>query len=298
MPTANGCVLVTGATGQLGSDVVEVLKHEDAQVIALPHTQLDITDYAAVTVALERYHPSIVINCAAFVHVDECERDLEAAFRVNAFAVWHLAIQCARMHATLVHISSDYVFDGEKGIAYREDDTPNPINVYGLSKLAGECFARNYCNEHLIVRTSGLYGLHGSRAKRGNFVEFVINTARDGMPLRIVTDLISRPTFTMDLATKLVELLRANVRGTVHVTNSGQCSWYEFACTIIKLMNLEASIVPITSEQWQRPARRPRYCVLDNHRLRMLGISQLRHWRDALEEYLRLRARPKCDADG
>jgi len=279
-------VLVTGASGQLGSDLVDKLIERSHDVVALSRSELDITNREAMTAAIERHRPDVLINCAAMVNVDACERDVESAIKVNALAVWHIAIQCSRAKVKLVQISTDFVFDGEKGSPYTEHDPPNPINIYGLTKLVGEMFARNYCDDHLIVRTAGLYGTRGSRSKGGNFVDFVVGAAMRKEPLRLVTDIVTSPTFTHDLALKLCELIDAGARGVVHVANSGQCSWHEFATFALSLLGLDADVVPISSGELSLHARRPKCTPLISVRLSEFGIEPLRDWREALADYL------------
>lgn len=282
-------VLVTGASGQLGSDIVKKLLEHSYDVVPLAHSQLDITEHDAVASAIEHHRPSILINCAAMVNVDACELDVEIAFKVNALAVWNLSIQCSKAKVLLVHISTDYVFDGKKGSPYTEQDVPNPINIYGMSKLVGEMFVRNYCSEHLIVRTAGLYGLRGSKSKGGNFVEFVIAKAMQSEPLNIVTDIVTSPTYTSDLASKLCELIGAGVCGIVHLANSGQCSWYEFALQVLSYVGLSAKVNPISSSELKRPAHRPKCTPLTSLRLAGFGIEPMREWREALADYLHLK---------
>ncbi|MCX7777365.1 MAG: dTDP-4-dehydrorhamnose reductase [Armatimonadetes bacterium] len=282
-------VLVTGASGQLGSDLVDELLMRSHDVVALSRSQLDITNCGAVAAAIREHRPSVFINCAAMVNVDACELDVEAAIKVNALAVWHIAVLCSKAKVKLVQISTDYVFDGEKNSPYTEADVPNPINVYGLTKFFGEMFVRNYCDEHLIVRTAGLYGIRGSRSKGGNFVEFVIGAALKNEPLRLVTDMVTSPTFTRDLASKLCELVEAEAHGIVHVVNSGQCSWHEFGSRALSLMGLDVQVIPIVSDELDRPARRPKYTPLVSIRLDDFGVEPLRDWREALHDYLCIR---------
>ncbi|MDR5694493.1 MAG: dTDP-4-dehydrorhamnose reductase [Armatimonadota bacterium] len=292
-------VAVIGSTGQLGFDLVRVLrepslplsptrKGEPAgfEAIPLSHRDIEITDPGSVHTVLMAVRPEIIINCAAFVRVDECEDRPEEALRVNALGALHVARACAEVDALCVFISTDYVFDGGKTEPYTEEDPPRPLNVYGISKLCGEYFVRASCPRHLIVRTSGLYGVAGSRGKGGNFVETMIHMAREGKPIRVVDDQVLAPTYTKDLAEKIKELLQGQVSGVIHLASSGQCSWYEFARRIFELMGIQADLNPVTSRVYGTRAQRPAYSVLRSTRLEELGLMPLRPWYEALEAYL------------
>jgi len=277
-------IVVIGANGQLGTDLVKVLNNWD--LVPLTHADLDICDFVRTRKVLTELKPDIVINTAAFNRVDDAEDQPEKAFWVNTYAVRNLAQVCADLDCTLMHISTDYVFGGEKRTPYTEDDPPNPLNVYGVSKLAGEYFARNICSKHFIVRTSGLYGVAGSSGKGGNFVETMVRLAREGKPIRVVTDQVLTPTYTKDLAQKIKELLTTEAYGLYHITNSGQCSWYEFASKIFELLGMKPDFGPTTSAEFGAKARRPAYSVLAHKRLKELGLDDLRPWPEALKAYL------------
>jgi dTDP-4-dehydrorhamnose reductase len=277
-------VVIIGASGQLGTDLVKVM--QDWHVIPLTHADLDICDFVYTRKVLENAKPDIVINTAAFNRVDDCEEEVSKAFLVNAFAVRNLAQICADLDCVLVHISTNYVFDGQKREPYTEDDPPNPLSVYGTSKLTGEYFARNICPKHFVIRTSGLYGVAGSRAKGGNFVETMIRLAQEGRPIRVVNDQVLTPTYTKDLAGKIKELVQTEAYGLYHITNSGECSWYEFAAKIFELLGLKPDFGPITSVEYGARARRPAYSVLAHKALLRLGLADLRPWPEALGAYL------------
>jgi dTDP-4-dehydrorhamnose reductase len=277
-------VVVIGANGQLGTDLVRVLSGWD--IVELTHGELDIRDPARVREALSRANPEIVFNTAAFNRVDDCEDDPGTAFSVNAFGPRNLARACAGLNCALMHISTDYVFGGGSAEPYTEDDAPNPLSVYGGSKLAGEYFVRNICPKHFIVRTSGLYGAAGSKGKGGNFVETMIRMAGAGSPLRVVDDQILTPTYTKDLAGKLKELAQTEAYGLYHVTNRGQCSWYEFAARIFNILALTPDFGSTTTQAFGAKAQRPAYSVLARPKLKQLGIADLPSWEDALERYL------------
>ncbi|MBI4307243.1 MAG: dTDP-4-dehydrorhamnose reductase [Chloroflexi bacterium] len=286
--------LLTGANGQLASDLLKLLPSQDT--IALAHGDLDVCDDAAVRKALERYRPDVVINTSAFHKVDLCEDEVARPFEVNALAVRHLALLAREMGFALVHFSTDYVFSGDKRRPYHEDDAPGPLSVYGVSKLAGEYFVRTLCPHYFLVRTSGLYGVAGSSGKGGNFVETMLRLAQQGSPIRVVNDQALSPTYTHDLAGKVIELVETGRYGLYHVTNSDSCSWYTFTRTIFSFAHLKAEVQPITSEQFGAKARRPAYSVLANRNMKRLGLSPLRPWRQALQDYIQAKHPELCNA--
>ena len=279
---------VLGANGQLGRDLCARLSGEG---IALSRGQADVTSPEAVRKVLSDLRPEVVINCAAFNYVDRAETEPEAAFATNAHAVRNLAIICRDLDCTLVHCSTDYVFgfDQARATPYLETDAPGPVSVYGTSKLAGEYLLRSLCAKHYVVRTCGLYGVWGSGGKGGNFVEAMLRVALAGKPLRVVADQVCTPTYTVDLASAIIALLRTNRYGLYHITNSGACSWYEFAHAIFELARVPAHLTPITSQEYQAQARRPSYSALNTGAYESLGLAPLRSWREALASYLRER---------
>jgi dTDP-4-dehydrorhamnose reductase len=276
--------VILGGGGQLATDLERVLA--DWSVTAVPHSELDVCDAEKARRVLGDLKPQVVINTAAFHHVDNCEDQWERAFDVNAFACRHLAGVCADLDATLVHISTDYVFSGAQSTPYTESDLPDPLSVYGASKVAGEFFIRTYCPSHIIVRSSGLYGLAGASGKGGNFVETMIRLAKSGKPLRVVDDQIMAPTNTNDLAAKIAEVIRVDGRGMFHITNQGSCSWYEYAGRIFDFLGLQPDFGPTTTEAYGAKAARPAYSVLRNGKLESMGIEPLAQWQDALRLYL------------
>ena len=277
-------VMVIGAQGQLGSELVKTL--ESAALVALTHAEIEVTDPRSVRQAFERHQPEVVINTAAFHRVDDCEAQMERAFQVNAFALRELALACREFGAALVHFSTDYVFGGEKNEPYVETDRPGPLSVYGASKLAGEYLLAATLPQHYLVRTCGLYGLGGSRSKGGNFVETMLRRAAEGKPLRVVSDQVMTPTYTVDLARKLSQLIRTEAFGLYHISGNGSCSWFEFARAIFDLAGVEADLSPISSEALGAPAPRPRYSVMRNQRLESLGLDDIPPWRESLQRYL------------
>lgn len=277
-------VLLTGAAGQLATSMRKALEGEE--VIAFSHKDLDICDARRVREAVQALHPDVVINTAAFRRPDACETDPEKAFAVNALGTRNLALSCSEASSTLVQISSDSVFDGDKTTPYGEEDCPHPINVYGISKLAGELFVRSVAEKFYIVRTSGLFGETGNSGVDTNFVLSVLRQARECGEVRVVTDQYISPTYTVDLATKVVQLIKTNAYGLYHITNQGECSWYEFAQTMFEMTGTQARLVPTTTVSLGGRARRPRYTVLEQGALQRLGLGDLPLWKNALSRYL------------
>lgn len=281
-------IVITGANGQLGTDLCRELQAWD--VIPLTHSDTEIGDMNSVKSVLQRYRPDIIINTAAFVRVDDCESDADTAYRVNALGARNIAVVAQELGARLVHISTDYVFGGEvkpHTIPYTEFDAPVPLNTYGKSKLAGENLVRHLCSRHFIIRSSGLYGVTGASGKGGNFIETMLRLARERDELKVVHDQILSPTYTADLAQKIAQLMTTEYYGIFHITNRGACSWYEFTKEIIRLAGVGVKLTPITSDRFPTPAQRPRFSVLDNYHLRLLGLDDMRPWQEALRGYMK-----------
>jgi len=283
-------ILVIGSDGQLGTDLcIAVEDSSEFDIIALNHSNIELKDQNSVSDAITQYKPDIVINCGAFVRVDDCEENAEEAIHINSIGAAYVARASANVNAVCVYISTDYVFDGLKNTPYSENDPAYPINIYGISKLSGEHMVRSYCSNHFIIRSSGLYGLAGSSGKGGNFVETIIRNAQKGDPLNVVNDQVITPTFAKDLAVSILGLLNRAEYGTYHITNSGQCSWYLFAQKILELSTLTSELTPTTSKVYAAKAKRPSYSVLSNAKLASSGLKILKPWEEALEEYISLR---------
>lgn len=279
-------VAVFGATGQLGSDLVGTLSQDDSiELFPINHSEVDCTDAAAVAVYIQRIKPQCVVNCAAFVRVDDCEDQLQQAFAVNAFAAAHIARACAAVGARCVYVGTDYVFDGAKPTPYVEADVTMPINAYGVSKLAGEWLVRQSSPDWLIVRVASLFGKTGARGKGGNFIETILARAKSGGPLRVVNDIAISPTYTRDAAAMIHWLIEQGVTGIVHAVNQGQCTWYEFAKAAVDLCGLPAAVEAVSASDYSTRARRPANSVLANQRLTALG-HVMPSWQDALKRYL------------
>jgi len=280
-------IALIGADGQLGSDLLKILGGEE--VFPLFYPDFDVTQPDRARLVLSRIAPEIIINTAAYHRVDECEDHPRESFLVNAVAVRDLAVICRDLDAVLVHFSTDYVFDGRKQKPYIEEDPPNPLNVYALSKLAGEILIRQTLSKYFLVRTCGLYGEAGCKEKGTNFVERIIELDKAGKTIRIVNDQRVTPTSTEELAERLSELIRTRHYGLYHLTNEGDCSWYEFARGVFSSLRKEARVLPVDSARYGAKAPRPPYSVLENKKAREVGLTGFSHWRDALEKYLRKR---------
>jgi dTDP-4-dehydrorhamnose reductase len=282
-------VLVIGAAGQLGRELVPALPSGAA--IALGRDALDLRDAAAVAARLAAERPDAVVNVAADNRVDAAEREPEAVRAVNAVAVGQLARATAASGAFLVHLSTDYVFDGATRAPYPEDAAPNPLGAYARAKLEGERLCAAHAPRHAIVRTAGLYAAGGSRGKGGSFVDRVLAQARRGEPLRVVDDQVTAPSWARDVAAALARLLPRWLGGDAppgvyHVTNAGACSWHQFARAVLDDAGVTAEVTAISTASLAAAAPRPAYSVLANRRLAALGEPPLRHWRDALGRYL------------
>lgn len=278
--------LIIGARGMLGTDLTNRLGSVSGIVHALDIDEIDITDSEMVDEIIGKIRPDIVINTAALTDVDGCESRVDEAFAVNALGPDHIAHACARVGSLMIHISTDYVFDGSADRPYKENDPIGPAGVYAVSKTQGEENVRKFLPEnHLIVRTQWLYGLHGK-----NFVETILRISKDRKTLRVVNDQSGSPTFSDDLAQALVKLAEIRAKGTLHVTNSGETTWFGFAEKILEFENIgDVTVEPMTSSELDRPAPRPLYSVLDNSRFLDITGYKLRDWESALMEYLSMR---------
>lgn len=276
-------VLVTGYPGLLSKDLVPILQAEH-EVIPLSIDDLDITRKEEVFKTIETLQPEVMINCAGYTAVDQAEKNWEEAFRVNALGVQYLALACQKFKVILCHISTDYVFDGQIRRPYQPWDIPNPISVYGASKQTGDFFIDRLLNRYYIIRTSSLYGKHGS-----NFVQTIINKAEQGGPLKIVCDQMMSPTWSVNLSQGILQIIESDNFGIYHLTDQtdGGISWFEFSKAILKIKGLNQKVLPISCQDLDRPAPRPAYSVLDTRYLTLAtGYSPL-HYQEALERFLR-----------
>lgn len=276
-------ILVIGHKGMLGADLMDGLRAEwpGAEVLGLDLPEIDITDSTSVRGGLEAARPDAVINCAAYTDVDGCERETELALAVNASGPGLLARAAATLDARLIHISTDFVFDGRKGAPYVEDDPPAPLSVYGRTKLEGERAVAREGGEWVIARTAWLYGARGR-----NFVDLMVRLARERGDISVVTDQVGSPTWTKDLAAALIAILRSNVSGIYHTVNAGACSRYEQVEEIVRILGLPTRLAPADSSAFPRPAQVPANSPLDTAKLTRDTGHVMRPWPQALKDYL------------
>ena len=279
-------VAVIGANGQLGSDLVPELQSQGCDVVPLTHNQIEVSDVDSLRFVLANIAPDVVVNTSAYHNVDEVEGNPGRAFAVNSWGPQNLAKICDLLDATLVHLSTDYVFGGNHSEPYVESDCVDPVNIYGISKAAGEMAIRGHCPRHLIIRSSGLYGHAGASGKGGNFVETMLRLAREGRAIKVVDDQRLTPTSTHALAVQLTTLIQNEVTGSLHVTCAGDCTWHEFAAAVFRLEGLHPDLRTQTTAQSGATARRPPYSVLENRNLIALGADSMPPWATALERYL------------
>jgi len=285
-------ILITGISGMLGIDLYQTLR-EEYEVTGLDRrdfpcspspsvNKIDITDLEAVKELFYWLTPHFVIHAAAYTDVDGCEKDADKAYKVNALGTRNIALACQKLDIPLLYISTDFVFRGDKETPYDEFDVPAPMNIYGKSKLAGENYLKSFLSRYFIVRSSWLYGQWGK-----NFVTTVLKLAREKSVLKVVDDQVGSPTYTKDLSQQIKRLVATELYGIYHITNSGRCSWYEFAQEILKLAGIKGvKVTPITSEELARPAPRPKFSVLENYCLRLSLGNGMREWKEALRDFL------------
>lgn len=284
--------LIIGSNGQLGSELVKLYTKKGEPHVGLAHNEVEVTDYENVKEVIRRHNPSIVINTAAYHKVDACEENPEKALAVNALGARNLAEVCRDVGASLVYMSTDYVFDGRKGTPYIEEDSTNSVNVYGISKIAGEMLVKNFLTEHLIVRTIAIQGLSKSSVKGSNFIETMLKLGKEKGLVRVVSDQITSPTYAPDLAEGILKLVESGKFGTYHLANEGSCSWYEFARAIFDISGMKVEVNPIStseaSKMFNYKARRPMNTSLDISKVNEAGV-EMRPWKDAVAAYLNKR---------
>lgn len=278
--------LVTGATGQLGSDVVTILRSNGHDVLACDRNELDITDLAQCQQVIGQYQPDVVIHCAAYTAVDAAETDIDGAYKVNAVGTRNIAVAAESNGSKVIYISTDYVFDGTSAEPYHEYDNSNPQSIYGKSKRAGEVLVQSLSSRYFIVRTSWVYGVHGN-----NFVKTMLHLGQEKSSLKVVDDQIGSPTYTVDLANFLLELMATEKYGVYHASNSGACTWYEFTQAIFEEarqlgINIIAQPEPCLTDEFLRPAHRPANSVMEHLAIRSNGFQDLRPWREGLKDFL------------
>ena len=280
-------IAVVGANGQLGSDVVQVFAAHGDSILSLTHDEIELSSLESVAACLRSGRLDVVVNTAAMHHVENCEQEPAKAYAINALGARNLAMVTRDIGALLIHISTDYVFDGEKSEPYVEDDSPRPLNVYGNTKLAGEHFVRSLNPRHFVLRTSALYGKHPCRAKGGqNFVDLMLKLARERGQVRVVDSEFVSPTATVDLAHQIVALSRSDGYGLCHATAEGSCSWYEFAREIFSAAGIRVKLEIASPTEFPTKVRRPRYAVLENRELKARGQNLFEPWQAGLHKYL------------
>lgn len=275
-------ILITGSNGMLGHDLINVLENDHELVLTTSKT-LDITDRESVIESIKDSRPDIVINAAAYTDVDGCEENRELAYNVNGEGVKNLALACRETGSALVHISTDYVFDGSSTEPIDEDGDIGPISVYGKSKLKGEEAIQEILDRFFIVRTAWLYGINGR-----NFPKTMLELAENHSEITVVYDEVGTPTYTPDLAYGISQLIETDYYGVYHLTNSGSCSWCEFARYIFEIAQKDVKVIPVTASEFARPAPRPSYSVLNNRNWIEKGFKPLRDYKDAIKEYIEL----------
>jgi dTDP-4-dehydrorhamnose reductase len=275
-------VLIIGSDGMLGHDLVDILSAENEISTTTIHT-LDITDIEKTIETVKNINPDVVVHAAAFTDVDASESDPDLVYKVNSLGTRNVAVACRLTGSAMVYICTDYVFDGKKSSPYYEYDTTNPLSVYGKSKLQGELYVRDILDKFYIVRTSWLYGFHGQ-----NFVTTMLKLAETKDNISVVADQIGSPTYTVDLATAISKLIKKPSYGIYHITNSEHCSWYEYAREIFEIAGVDVKLKLVTTEEFPRPASRPKYSVLENYIYKLEGYTQLRSYKEALRDYMKL----------
>jgi dTDP-4-dehydrorhamnose reductase len=275
-------VVITGANGQLGKELVGIFTNEGFETYGYTRNQLDITNQKQVQEILYKIKPDIILHSAAFTKVDLAELEPEKAYAINAYGTRNIAVASQELKSKLVYLSTDYVFDGSGTEPYNEFSITSPLSVYGKSKLAGEEIVKAMHSKYFIVRTSWVFGKYGS-----NFVKTMMQLGKERTEISVVEDQIGSPTYTFDLARCILELVHTKKYGIYHITNSGQCSWYEFAKTIFEELGMDVQVNPCTSSDFPRPAPRPAYSVLRNMSLNIEGIKGLRSWECSLKDFIK-----------
>jgi dTDP-4-dehydrorhamnose reductase len=286
-------ILITGGKGQLGCQIHSILDRKkselgnidktylDAEVKYVDFDELDITKLNDVNNLTYEFKPSVIINCAAYTNVDKCESDMDNAFKVNALGTRNLAIASQKIGAKFLHVSTDYVFNGAGNVPFKEYDLPQPVSVYGKTKLLGEQYVRENCSKYFIVRTAWLYGKQGK-----NFVYTIMKAAKEKGHLDVVDDQRGNPTNAEDLAYHILKLILTEEYGIYHCTGTGECSWYDFASRIVEYAGIECTVDSVTSEKINRAAKRPAFSSLDNMMLRCTIGDEMRQWEEALKSFI------------
>lgn len=280
-------IAVTGANGQLGSDIVSYLQDAGHEVIALTKEQLDISDVQAIERVMEEVKPEALVNTAAYHHVEHCENNPDMAKQINIDAPAKMSALAKKSGFRFIHISTDYVFDGIKNAPYIESDEAKPLNVYGKTKREGEVKLLEHNPDSIVMRVSAIYGHNPCRAKGGlNFIKLMLKLANERGQVAVVDDEFVSPTNTMNIAEQLAKILSTDVTGIVHATSEGQCSWYEFAREIFDYSGTQVVLNKANPADFPMKVPRPKYSVLENGRLKASGINVMKPWRESLHQYL------------
>lgn len=287
-------LLITGGKGQLGCQLKSIIERnssdigkldqrfKDCECKFIDYDELDITNCTDVISYVGAFKPDAIINCAAYTNVDGCENDKDVAFKVNAIGPRNLAIASERYGIKLLHVSTDYVFNGEGTVPFKEYDIPRPVSVYGKTKLLGEQYVRENCSHYFIIRTAWLYGEWGK-----NFVYTIMKAAKEKGHLDVVDDQRGNPTYAEDLAHHILKIILTDEYGIYHCTGTGECSWYDFASKIVEYAGINAIVSPMTSDKLSRAAKRPAYSSLDNMMLRVTSGDEMRPWEEALQSFIK-----------
>ena len=274
-------VLVTGIKGQLGYDVVKRLKSLDIDCLGVDIEDFDLTDAVSVNNYIKDYMPTVVVHCAAYTAVEKAEEDVELSYAVNVLGTRNIAVVCKEICASMVYISTDYVFDGKGEKFFETTDNTSPQNQYGKTKLEGELEVTNNLLQYFIIRTSWVFGINGN-----NFIKTMLKLGKERPELNVVGDQFGSPTYTYDLARLIAEMISTERYGLYQATNEGICSWYEFACEIFKLSNINVKVNPVTSDKYPAKVKRPLNSRLSKSSLDIAGFSRLSDWKDALKRYI------------
>ncbi|WP_459500769.1 dTDP-4-dehydrorhamnose reductase [Bacillus sp. C1] len=273
-------IVITGANGQLGRQMAEELDCNKYEIYPFDKKALNITDVFQVEQVMKEIRPHIIIHCGAYTKVDQAEEEEETAYCVNAIGARNMAVASQAIGAKFVYISTDYVFPGDKVDGYHEFHMPSPVNVYGASKYAGEQFVAAFHNQYFIIRTSWLYGKYGN-----NFVKTMLRLGEEKESVSVVVDQVGSPTYVTDLIYVIKELIRTSSYGTYHVSNSGACSWYEFAREIFSYANMQIKVVPVSTKEFGAKAPRPKYSIFQHRMLRINGFSEMPSWKEGLQRF-------------
>jgi dTDP-4-dehydrorhamnose reductase len=277
-------IMITGGKGQLGSDCTQVLQ-KSHDVMSVDIEEIDIALYSDLAIMVQGFLPDVIVNCAAYTQVDSCETAKDLAWEVNVKGAENLALCAQKYGCRLVHISTDYVFDGLKNVPepYIEDDNPNPLSYYGVTKFESEKAVRRRLDQHVIIRTSWLYGLNGQ-----NFLKTMLKTAlkNPDKTIKVVSDQFGSPTWSWRLALQIAGLIDKNGQGTYHATAEGYCSWYELASYFFKKMAVTHNLIPCSSEEYPTPAARPKNSILENRYLKQKNMNIMKNWQDDLDQFV------------